>query len=268
LPSISEFLAQFNARGRNAYDDRFGDPVFDTYVADMAVDSSGNTYLAGSGHAGVDFDPSPTVAHHLPDRSNFLLKLDPQGAFGWVLGADYGDGDPSTYQGLAADNSGVYLTGYYDVSPDFDPSPHRTFAVSGQGAFIAKYTSTGGFAFADAMTGLHAIGRHVSVDPATADIVVTGGFAGDISVADGTHQVALTVDGDGVFLAHYTASGGVVDANGVSTLYDFRDSPDVASSPGGFVIGGLLPTLSTTDWDPGPPVLNLGNGFVVKYRFA
>lgn len=267
LPELTVTLDLFTPRGKNVYDYRFGDPVYGTFCAGMAVDRAGNTYLAGSSYASLDYDPSPAITNRLPDHSNFLLKLDPAGHLQWVnSGGDFGVGDPSTYGDIAADDSGVYLTGYYDVSPDFDPRQDHTAMLPGSGAFLAKYSPTGSFVFADAMLQFPAIGRKVAIDPQTADVYVLGNFSSSVSVSDATHHIDLSVRGSGLFLARYSSTGQVLDACAVNTEYDLSYNINLAAAPNGATVCTSLTSYSPADWNPGAGKLLLKDGVIVRYR--
>jgi hypothetical protein len=267
LPSLTITLDLFTPRGKNVYDYRFGDPVYASYGAGMAVDPAGDTYLAGSSYASLDYDPSPTVINSLPAHSNFLLKLDPSGQLKWVnSGGDFGVGDPGTYADIAADDSGVYLTGYYDFSPDFDPRPDHSFMLPGQGAFLAKYSPTGAFVFANPMLHFPTLGRKVAIDPQTADVYVLGNFSSFTTVSDATHQIRLTTSTNGLFLARYSSTGQLLDAVAASTDYDLGYHINLAAAPNGVTICTSLTSYDPADWDPGAGTLMLKDGLVVRYR--
>jgi hypothetical protein len=264
-------LDLFTPRGKNVYDYRFGDPVHDTYCAGMAVDSAGDTYLAGSSYASLDYDPSPAVTNRLPAHSNFLLKLDPAGHLQWLnSGGDFSVEGPATYGDIAADDSGVYLTGYYDASPDFDPRKNHTATLPGQGAFMAKYSPTGRFVFANPMLHSPAYGRKVAIDPQTADVYVLGDFSWILSVSDATRHIDLSTRSSGLFLARYASTGQVLDACAVNTgndfAYTFNLAINLAATPNGATVCTSLPSYDPTDWNPGAGKLLLKDGVIVRYR--
>ena len=105
----------------------------------VAVDGSGNLYVAGDFVGTVDFDPNPvkTDIHtsHKGTIDAYLSKFDSTGAFQWARtwgGAPAGtpqnafDGRDTAY-GVGVDSLGnVYVVGPYRYTVDFNPDPTIT----------------------------------------------------------------------------------------------------------------------------------------------
>jgi hypothetical protein len=114
-----------------------------SYASGVAVDPAGNTYvLAGS--AGSDFPQTGAFAPNAPPTggNTYVLKLDPTGTK--LLFSTYIGGILSG-NGIAADASGVYITGsavagFPTTSGAFQTAP----AGGADDAFIAKLTPNGG----------------------------------------------------------------------------------------------------------------------------
>ncbi|NQT89321.1 SBBP repeat-containing protein, partial [bacterium] len=174
----------------------------------IAVDDSGNLYVTGSFRGTIDFDPGPEMFEltgpSTEDSSDgFVLKLDTSGGFVWATAMASG-GSPSSArgQGVAVDQwGGVYTTGWFSDTVDFDPGP-GTFELTGTGLddiFVSKLDPTGSFVWAGAMAGAGASdpgrGENVAVDP-SGNVYATGYFAGttDFDPGPGAFDLAAPVD--------------------------------------------------------------------------
>lgn len=119
-------------------------------VSRMVMSDDGSLLLSGFFQQSVDFDPG-AGAHVVVARGSggagdaFLLRLDQQGDFGWVvpLGGSVGGGDNlSIGYDLAVDAQGrVWTTGRFFGRVDFDPGPEATelVALSGSDIFLSRY---------------------------------------------------------------------------------------------------------------------------------
>lgn len=115
------------------------------------TDQSGNIFVSGYFSDTTDFDPGPEINKLSPtgNYDGFVLKLDPNGNFGWVK--TFG-GSPSTgasISDLAIDDTGrIHLVGIYRSGPvDLDPSPGSSIVplVGERDIFMVKLTETGDF---------------------------------------------------------------------------------------------------------------------------
>ncbi|MEM7455864.1 MAG: SBBP repeat-containing protein [Planctomycetota bacterium] len=122
---IDIVLLKYSPNGDHLWTRQLGTPGYD-YGFDVAVDSSGNAYVAG--YTGGDLNGSNG------GFDSVLVKYDPSGAIVWIQQ----DGTPDTDRanGVSIDGSYVYVAGY----------TKGNFGGANQGnndAFISKY-STGG----------------------------------------------------------------------------------------------------------------------------
>lgn len=91
----------------------------------ISLDSDdGDIYVTGSFTDLVDFDPGPGVANLAPAglENTYILKLDNGGNYIWAkciasLERNHG------YRVLANESKGVFLTGVFQTTTDFDPGP-------------------------------------------------------------------------------------------------------------------------------------------------
>jgi VCBS repeat-containing protein len=107
----------------------------------IEVDDAGNVYCTGQFSSTADFDPGPGVfnINSAGDGDIFVCKLGASGAFQWA-GAMGGPG-LDTGGGIVVDGAGgVYGTGYFEGTADFDPGPgaFNLTSAGGLDAFILK----------------------------------------------------------------------------------------------------------------------------------
>ncbi len=109
----------------------------------MDIDMSGDIYTTGTFDDTTDFDPGIGTYTLCPNGNIktdiFISKLDNSGNFLWAKQL----GDTSWDEGYGIDvdlNLNVYTTGYFRLTPDFDPGP-GTYTLTGLGgkdAFVHK----------------------------------------------------------------------------------------------------------------------------------
>jgi hypothetical protein len=141
-----------------------------TLRSTIAVDIAGNVGIAGSFQGTIAFGPTMLTS---TKRDLFLAKLSPLGESSWVVQGQAMD--HSAVEGLAFDTTGALV-----VSGTF-PSPALTFGsntitgYSSTDAFVAKFDSSGAFAWGKAfgMGGVDETGSEVEIDAAN-NISFTG----------------------------------------------------------------------------------------------
>lgn len=101
-------------------------------------------YVSGTFQNTVDFDPGPFTFTMTSAGTNdcFLVKLNVIGNFSWAFkfGSTLNDG----VYGINVDvNGGLYATGWFSNTVDFDPSAANASLISigGTDAYVAKYVS-------------------------------------------------------------------------------------------------------------------------------
>jgi len=129
LMSEDIFLVKFNSSGTKQWSRFYGETGSNVTVG-LAVDSSGNAYIAGNSNAALE-GLTPAGSHDL-----ILIKYDTAGAWQWtrMLGTTAGDYARS----VAVDGSGTtYMTGH--TSGDLDGATNS----GGNDGFIVKYDTSG-----------------------------------------------------------------------------------------------------------------------------
>jgi hypothetical protein len=170
------FVLKLDADGNFVWAQTLGGAKFDEGHA-VAVDESGNVFVAGHFEGTVDFDPGDGVVEYTsfytPDM--FAVKLDSDGNFLWaktlaVFGRIYK---------IAVNTMGnVHITGDYTKSTDFDPGPDIVDVqfLSSYSRFVLSLDSEGNFLWLNAPYSSHwESSRDLALD-ANGNVYTTGFF--------------------------------------------------------------------------------------------
>lgn len=241
----------------------------------VAVDAAGNVYSIGISYGG-DFDPS-SASYTLPlvYGGTYVSKLDASGNFLWAkqFGGD-NTSCPTTPKGLDVDAAGnVYITGYFNGAPDFDPSS-STFSITTtmfNDVFIVKLDPAGNFVFAKNFGGSNIEeGEAIKVD-ASGNIYSTGKFRNtvDFDPGVGTYTLNTIASSFDVYVTKLDASGNFLWAKNFSGGGDEVAAGLSIDAVGNvFVTGGFL---FNVDFDPSSAVNTLipantgqSDAFIVK----
>lgn len=192
----------------------------------IAVDESGNSFIAGFFAETADFDPGEesflmTAIGHF---DSFIVRLNASGDLVWAR--QLGGIDSYTEAlSLTLDAEGnVYIVGYFNATVDFDPSEEGVYQLTSAGnkdVFICKLNSQGEFVWA------HKIGIYseeqafsVTVSP-QGNLLIAGCFEGTVNlnpVPD--QQYWLTSNGGwDIFILKLTADGHFIWARRVGGEY-------------------------------------------------
>lgn len=162
----------------------------------LNIDPNGNVYSTGSFTGSIDFDgdaPSYTLASASSTNDIFVVKYSSAGAFIWAnkIGGLYDDNGYA----LVSDNSGVYVTGSFSNTVDFDPSiSTNTIAALGyRDFFITKLDGSGNHVFTKAFGS--SVDNDISygvASPSANVIYLTGSFGGPIDLNPSPFSNTLT----------------------------------------------------------------------------
>ena len=204
-------VVKLNANGTLAYSTFLGATAFKTVGNSIAVDSSGNAYVAGSTFAGFVTTSGVVQPTANNGEKAFATKFSSSGAvtYSTFIGGDQTD----LGMGIAADSSGnAYITGQsFDVGFTNAPSGGAQTTDRGNGdAFVVKLNPTGSailyFTFLGG-TGADQ-GNAITLDRATPPNAYIGGSTSstDLTIAGGI--APNTYDGGGdAFLAKLNGTG-------------------------------------------------------------
>jgi hypothetical protein len=167
----------------------------------VAVDTSGNIYLAGYFTGSASFGGNTLVSNGGTDI--VLAKYNNAGVHQWSV--SYGGTGTETVTGIGLDSSGnIFICGYYVGAANFGGT---TFTSAGQqDAFVAKYSPTGahlwsqsfGSTSIDMFTGL--------VVDSQGNVVVTGWFEGTVNFGGAT-LTSTYGSAPNVIVAKYSPTG-------------------------------------------------------------
>ena len=200
----------------------------------IAVDSSGNAYVAGSFYGTATFGNTNLTSNGSSDI--FIAKLSSSGSWQWAVRAGSSGFDESL--GIAVDSSGnTYVTGRFVGTSNFG-SINLT-SSGNYDIFIAKLSSSGSWQWAVKAGGGSGndIGYGIAVD-SSGNAYVTGKFEGTATFG----STSLTNSGAGdIFVAKISSSGSwqwAVKAVGLSTEEGYGIAVD--SSGYVFITGRFL----------------------------
>ena len=226
----------------------------------VAVDQSGNIYVAGSFMSTVDFDPGGGVDNHISTGviDVFLSKFDSSGTFLWARtwgGSGWDEG-----YGVDVDDTGnVYVTGYFNETVDFDPGSGTDNHTSGgwEDVFLSKFDPSGSFLWARTWGGSTLDEGYSVAADGSGNAYVTGCFNDtvDFDPASGIDNRSSHGGAD-IFLSKFGPSGGFLWARTWGGTYDQDSGFGVAADVSGdtYVTGVFL--QDTVDFDPGAGVDN------------
>lgn len=277
----STFIAKYDTSGSLLWVNKLAkqSPVIGFLGGSLAIDTTGNVYMAGGFFNTEDFDPGPAT-YTLSSAGSldmFLCKFDPAGSFLWAksMGGVFLD----YFTGIALDASdNIYATGHFNYIVDFDPGP-GTYTLDADGnsgnAFVAKYTSSGNVVWARCFKGDpngpadQSAGSAVAVD-ALGSTYCTGYFSGvqDFDPGPATYTLASTNVNWEIYLVKLDPLGNFAWAKGFgSTGMDegFDITLDAAGDP---CLVGVF--WDTVDFDPGPAICSLSaaggsEAFIAKF---
>jgi len=172
----------------------------------ITVDESGDVYYTGYTWPGNN-----------DNHQVFLRKLDSNGIMQWEIawGGWCKKEDNDFGYDVAVDSvGGVYVTGIFVCTVDFDPGPGvDEFTSKGKGdAFLSKFDEYGGYHWTLTWGGYYGsqayedVGFALAVDDED-NVYVTGRFAGTADFDPGPEIEYHSVPGAGTFLSKFNNSG-------------------------------------------------------------
>lgn len=195
-------------------------------VYSVATDPYGNVYSTGYAAGIIDYDPGPGV-YNLgtpADGGTFIRKLDANGNFLWahLIDADAG-------HGITADAAGVYITGIFNGTVDFNPGAGTNTLTSAGGSdiYVLSLSSSGNYigAYRAGGTGSD---RGIAIATRGGNLYIIGTFAGSFD-ADPTivgTSIITSNGGTDICILKITQSGGFSWARAFgSTANDANSAP-------------------------------------------
>ena len=156
------YVAKYSPDGTLLWANRLGGTSDDS-AKGVAVGPDGSLYVSGNFVGTATFGGQGLTLTSRGSQDSFAAKLDPAtGQFLWARrmgGMTYGDA-----KAVAADATGVFVTGSFDGKADFGP---YTFTGAGADVFVARLDASGNFQWARQMGGAMADGpgNALALDP-------------------------------------------------------------------------------------------------------
>ena len=261
------FVVKFASDGTLVWARGVGGSGYDI-AEGLAVDSTGNAYIAGYFTGTADFDPDPAVTESraanagMVTEDGFLFSLDSAGAYRWVNQVGGGPNTFSNESVMAVDvdsNGNVVASGIFSREVDFDPGS-GTASMTPLGwrdTFVWKMTSAGARIWAKQFGGAATNNYNQSLDVAPAgEVYGVGQFTGTADFDPGTGVANLTSSGQqDAYAVKLDSSGAYQWAGkfgGTSNEYGYGIAADAT---GNIYLGGDF--AGTADMDPGSSAVNL-----------
>jgi hypothetical protein len=158
----------------------------------------------------------------------------------------------------AAGNS--FVTGYFNDTADFDPSPAQYLlsTPAGYGGFIAKYNTSGALVWAKALTGQgFCIGYGITLNM-NGDIIITGRFSDTVDFDPSVNTANQICHGnDDIFLACYSPQGNYKWCSRMGGNYNDEGREVCTDSAGRIYITGYF--RGNSDFDPSPTLVMISS---------
>lgn len=238
------------------------------YYPSVAVDGSGNIYMASSFEGSFDVDPGPGV-HTLtqtggPGPDLFVAKYTDSGTLLWAF--KLGGSGQQSADGIAVNSSQVCILGTTNspLSFDLDPGPGVTNASTGYvDPFVARYDLDGNFLSSFSVGGIEVDFGHDLVLYPNGDVAICGSYhSNDFDADPGSgSEVLPPASSLNAFILKYNSSNELLFTQGIggSTATESANARALhrpASS--GLVVTGQFGG-AVVDFDPGPDTLSFNS---------
>lgn len=260
------FLVRYNPRGELVWARAIGGAGRDNEVS-LATDSRG-LYMSGQFSGQIDLDPGTGTTQFSNDgeyyfSDGFLARYNlDDGSLVWARQLIDASGWSSSSIGV--DRSGIYLTGHFYGTTDFDPGQGTAFLTAQyEDVFLAKYSLNGGHIWSQSMGGYYYdTAWGLLVDRTGIYIHGYYSWGNDFDPAFGYY----TLEGEGGFFGRYNSDNGnliYIKKIGNGTIYS------LASYRNELYLGGDFYGVIDADPDDGTRLIGregYSSGIVGKYN--
>ena len=258
IGSIDAFAVKLDSSGVTTWAKNFGGSGATAYANSIAVDGTGNVYLAGYIQT-ANLTTPPLTRIGVDDA--FALKLDSSGATTWARNFG-GSGAYAYCNGVAVDGSGnVYLAGHFRTANLTNPALTK---IGSFDALALKLDSSGATTWARNFggSGASAYGKGIAVD-GSGNVYLGGDFYvasltnPALTLIGASDAFALKLDSNGAtsWSRNFGGSGTTAYGNAI-----------VVDNFGNAYLGGYFRTASLTT----PPLTKIGtyDAFALKLSIA
>ncbi len=273
------FLAKFSSTGKLTWGTYYGNDS--ASISAVHADASGNIYIFGKTTATKGIATTGAYqTSNIGSDDDFLTKFSSSGSLLWAT--YYGEGN-ETQHGLCTDISGnVYINGSTSSTSGIATAGAHQTSLAGVGdAYLAKFSSSGGLAWATYYGGPgDDAGRGASVD-AKGNVYITGWTESSTGITTpGAYQASIGLFSSGVYyqtayLAKFNSSGSL----SFGTYYGGTTAATAAAAIGADPSGNMYitgTTLATSGIATSGAYLTAyvytsssynGNAFLAKFNF-
>lgn len=259
---INVFISKLDENGNFVWAKSFGGSY--GLGSSLTTDNVGNIYMCGSFTQTVDFDPNAGTNNltSFGETDIFICKLNSGGNFIWARqmgGLQY---DYCKDISIDISTGGVYTTGYFESTADFNPSNNATFNITSQSeydCFISKLDTAGNFTWAKSIGGVNwEIPKGITTD-LKGNVYITGHFSEtvDFDPNQGVSNLISSEGSNDVFILKLNTIGNFVWAKKMG-----GPSTDEANAIITDALGNLYTTgyfRQTADFNPNSSVFNLNS---------
>lgn len=195
------FLVKLSNEGAFSWAKKIGGPAIDLSTA-LVAGPSGEVYLTGVFQETCDFNPAEEVTSLTatgPEGDTYVAKFSEAGELIWVKKFSGYPASQSS-QSIALDAyDGVYLTGWFTHTVDFDPGINSVNRTSGGGkdAFIVKLNTEGSFDWVLQLAGAEENSSYGIALDDSLNIYTAGYFQSSVDFDPGEAIFDLTCSGEG-----------------------------------------------------------------------
>ncbi len=250
------YVAKFAPDGTHLWSDSFGD-ASDQYAFSVAVDASGNVFLAGRFWGTVDFGGGPLTSAGTSDV--YLVKFSSGGTHLWSK--SFGDSSTDEAYALATDADGnIFMLGKFYGSIDFGGGPLTSSGYSD--IFLAKFDPDGNHDWSDHYgDGDSDYASDVAID-GSGNVIIVGEFYSSVDFGGGTLSSA---GGPDIYVAKFGSDGSYSWSDSYGDSEDQTISSVAVDASGDVIIAGYFE--GTVDFG-GDALTSTGQSDILIAKFS
>jgi hypothetical protein len=263
------FMVKYNAAGAVQWAKALGSAANEE-IWGVATDATG-VYVYGFFNGPLDMDPNAGVQtlsiRAGTDYDGFLAKYDANGNYLWAV--SLGDASPITGNPILSDGTGVYITGDFFGTNDFDPGAGTVSRTSNGDvdAFVARFAAaTGALSWVNTFGG-SGLDRGYALSLNAGGLYACGFYAqgADLDTGAGTNVPAQS----GSYVIRFNASDGAhVWSKGILDGTGNVDNYALTTDASQVYLAGYF--RGTVDFNPGGTARNVtaynSDGFIASYN--